>query len=371
MRFIIESKDVSTDARSGRIKTAHGDVMTPNFMPVATQGSVKTLSPAELQRTGVQIIVCNTYHLMLRPTAQLIQKQGGLHTFMAWNKVILTDSGGFQAYSLSKLNKVHDDGIEFSSHLDGSRHFLSPEKAIEVQNQLGSDIAMILDFFTPYPSLFLDARLAVERTINWARRSLSVKKKQPLFGIIQGATFPNLRKECAHRLLELQFDGYGIGGLMIGEPPELAYEVIHEINTVIPKRKIRYLMGCGYPEDILDAVEQGVDLFDCVLPTRNGRTGMAFTSQGKVVIKGGRYADDDAPLDKRCSCYTCRHFTRSYIRHLFNAREVLGGRLVSFHNIHFYMQLMKGIRKSIQVGNFPHFKKKISKYYDFREDRPC
>jgi len=368
IRFKILKRDQQTKARCGVLKTPHHNVMTPHFMPVATQGAVKTLSPAELKKIGVQIIVCNTYHLMLRPTSELIRKMGGLHTFMGWPRAILTDSGGFQAYSISDLRKVSDAGVEFSSHLNGSRYFLSPEIAVDVQDELGADIAMCLDFFTPYPSQFLDARIAVERTVDWAKRSLKVQKTQPLFGIVQGATFKHLRRECAERIVELNFSGHGLGGLMIGEPSSITNEIVQEVCQILPEKKIRYLMGCGYPEDILEAVSLGVDLFDCVLPTRNGRTGMAFTSEGKIIIKASRYAEDDAPLDGKCNCYTCKHFTRAYLRHLFNADEALAGRLVSYHNIYFYTKLMSQIRKSIQEGNYLSFVRKMRKKFDFRNN---
>ncbi len=367
IQFKVLNKDLNSKARSGILKTPHYEVATPNFMPVATQGSVKATSPAELTELDVQIIVANTYHLMLRPGSQLIKEKGGLHKFMNWNRAILTDSGGFQAYSLSRLIKIKDEGIEFSSHLDGSKHFLSPELAINIQDELGSDISMVLDFFTPYPSQFLDARLAVERTVNWARRSIENKKNHNVFGIIQGATYKDLRRECTNRILDMKFTGYGIGGLMIGEPSILTNEMVKICTQAIPDGEIRYLMGCGYPEDILESVEQGVDLFDCVLPTRNGRTGMAFTFQGKLIVKAGKYAEDEAPIDKDCQCYTCRNFSRAYIRHLFNAGEILAGRLVSYHNIFFYMQLMAGIRKSISQGNFLQFKKKVGGNFNFRE----
>jgi queuine tRNA-ribosyltransferase len=366
--FEVLNKDLHSKARRSILKTPHYKVATPNFMPVATQGSVKATSPQELTELDVQIIVANTYHLMLRPGSKLIKDKGGLHKFMNWNRAILTDSGGFQAYSLSQLIKTSDEGIEFSSHLDGSKHFLSPELAVEIQDDLGSDIAMILDFFSPYPAQFLDARLAVERTVDWAKRSLEVKKHDNLFGIIQGATYKELRRECTERIVDLDFAGYGIGGLMIGEPSLLTNEIVETCTQAIPENEIRYLMGCGYPEDILEAVEHGVDLFDCVLPTRNGRTGMAFTGNGKLIVKASKYAKDDTPLDETCSCYTCRNFSRAYIRHLFNAGEILAGRLVSYHNIHFYMQLMAGIRKSIAENTFTHFKKTVSRKYNFREN---
>ena len=366
MHFNITKKDKHTNARTGVLKTKHDAVRTPNFMPVATQGTVKTLSPDELKKIGVEIIICNTYHLMIRPTSPVIKKLGGLHKFMNWDRVIVTDSGGFQAYSLADLRKVSDKGIEFASHLDGSKYFLSPEMALDIQRELGSDIAMVLDFFTPYPSQFLDARLAVERTVNWAKRSIPLRKKQLLFGIVQGATFKNLRRECTERLVQLKFDGYGIGGLMIGEPPLVTNEMVAETTAALPEHRIRYLMGAGYPEDILEAVAHGVDLFDCVLPTRNGRTGMAFTSQGKIIIKASTYARDKQPLDKKCRCYTCQNFSRAYLRHLFNAGETLAGRLVTYHNIQFYINLMRTIRKHIRAGTYRQFMKRELKKYNFR-----
>ena len=365
-RFTVTKKDSKTNARCGRLKTKHFVVQTPNFMPVATQATVKTQSPADLKKIGVQIIICNTYHLMLRPSSVVINKLGGLHRFMNWERAILTDSGGFQAYSLTDLRKITDEGIEFSSHLDGSRHFLSPEIAVAVQEELKPDIAMCLDFFSSYPTEFLEARIAVERTVKWAERSLEVKKKIPQFGIIQGATYRNLRHECAERIVALDVSGYGIGGLMIGEPPALTTEMVNEVNRVIPLNKPRYLMGCGYPEDIVEAVGCGVDLFDCVLPTRNGRTGMAFTSHGKIVIKASRYAADKAPLDKKCACHTCRNFSRAYLRHLFNAGEALAGRLVSYHNLYFYTRLMSDIRKHVNRGTFATFLRRSKRKFDFR-----
>jgi queuine tRNA-ribosyltransferase len=364
--FKVLKNDAKTNARSGILKTNHYDVETPNFMPVATQGTVKTIAPRELKEVGVQIIVCNTYHLMQRPGTALIKKLGGLHRFMNWDRAILTDSGGFQAYSLSELRKVDDEGLTFASHIDGSRITLTPESALQVQTGLGTDIAMCLDFFTGYPAQFLDARMAVERTINWARRSAALKRRTPLFAIVQGATYKELRRECARRLVEIGFAGFGIGGLMIGEPSGMTMEIVRHVADEIPGKNVRYLMGCGYPEDIIEAVGLGVDLFDCVLPTRNGRTGMAFTSAGKVIIKASRYSADKKPLDPKCSCYTCRNFTRAYVRHLFNAGEALGPRLVSLHNVHFYMTLMQEIRKSIKKGTFASFSKSSIRAFDFR-----
>jgi len=367
--FRVLRKDSATQARSGLIKIGRHAVHTPNFMPVATQATVKTMTPADLKAIGVEIIVCNTYHLMQRPGADRVKQLGGLHRFMHWDGAILTDSGGFQAYSLGDLRKVNDEGLTFASHLDGSRLHLTPETAVKIQNDLGADIAMCLDFFTGYPSSLMDARRAVERTVDWARRSLSIKIKPELFGIVQGATYSDLRRECADRLVALDFPGYGIGGLMIGEPPELSREMVGSVTSRIPTGKVRYLMGGGYPEDIIEAVSQGVDLFDCVLPTRNGRTGMAFTSQGKVIVKGGRFGSDESPLDRNCPCDTCRNFTRAYLRHLFNVGEALGPRLVTHHNLCFYMHLMSRIRKSVRTGKFKYLIKEMSKHFDFRKNR--
>jgi queuine tRNA-ribosyltransferase len=367
--FKVLKKDSATKARTGLIKIGQRIVHTPAFMPVATQATVKTMTPADLKAIGVEIIVCNTYHLMQRPGADRIKQLGGLHRFMDWDGAILTDSGGFQAYSLGALRKVNDEGLTFASHLDGSKIHLTPETAVKAQDDLGTDIAMCLDFFTGYPSSLLDSRRAVERTLDWARRGRGIKMKPALFGIVQGATYPELRRECADRLVAMDFPGYGIGGLMIGEPPELTREMVGSAVSRIPAENVRYLMGGGYPEDIIEAVGQGVDLFDCVLPTRNGRTGMAFTWQGKVIVKGGRFGADESPLDKKCPCYTCRNFTRAYLRHLFNVGEALGPRLVTYHNVFFYMDLMSRIRKGIRTGKFKYLVKDMLKDFDFRKNR--
>jgi queuine tRNA-ribosyltransferase len=367
--FRVIKKDPATQARTGLIRIGHRLVRTPTFMPVATQATVKTMTPADLREIGVEMIVCNTYHLMQRPGADRVKQLGGLHRFMRWDGAILTDSGGFQAYSLGDLRQVNDEGLAFASHLDGTRIRLTPEIAIKTQDDLGTDIAMCLDFFTGYPSPLMDARRAVERTIAWARRSQMVGITPALFGIVQGATYPDLRRECAERLREMDFPGYGIGGLMIGEPPEMAREMVGTVTAAIPTGRVRYLMGGGYPEDIIEAVSQGVDLFDCVLPTRNGRTGMAFTGQGKVIIKGGRFGADESPLDRTCPCYTCRNFSRAYLRHLFNVGEALGPRLVTHHNLFFYMNLMSRIRQSIRAGKFKYLVKELGKHFDFRKNR--
>ena len=352
------------NARVGRYHTKRGDFTTPAFMPVATQATVKSLDPKELLDCGIEILVANTYHLYLRPGADIIQRLGGIHQFMNWPGSILTDSGGFQAYSLSELKDFDDDGISFKSHLDGSKHTFTPEKAVEIQEMIGADIIMQLDLFFPYPNTMTQARISIERTITWAERSLKLKLKpadQSLFAIIQGATFSDLRRECARRLVDLDFDGYAIGGLCVGEPKDETFEIVDRTTEVIPRGQIRYLMGAGYPEDIVDAVALGIDLFDCVLPTRNGRTGTAFTSGGKVMIRNGRYRDDDQPLDPSCNCYTCKNFCRAYLRHLFMSNEMLGPRLLTYHNIFFFNRFMKQIQDSIVKGRFNEFRKSIKK----------
>ncbi len=359
IRFEILKKCPNTKARLGRITTEHGSFNTPVFMPVATQATVKTLAPEELSHNGVEIIVANTYHLYLRPGSDVVARSGGLHQFMNWPRPILTDSGGFQAYSLSELKKVNKDGILFQSHLDGSSHLFTPELAMKIQGELAADIAMSLDLFNAYPSSYIDAQSSVEKTVVWAEQCKKfTNKNQALFGIIQGSTFKDLRIECIKRLLSLDFDGYAIGGLCIGEPKEVTHEVSDEAVAYLPESRPRYLMGAGYPEDLIDYVALGIDMFDCVLPTRNGRTGMAFTSKGKVIIKNSCYLDDFSKLDENCKCYTCENFTKSYIRHLFNAGEALGPRLLTLHNIHFFTTFVGQIRKDITEGTFPDTAKK-------------
>lgn len=355
MSFTILHQDIHSRARLGRLKTAHGVIETPAFMPVGTQGTVKALSPRELEEAGSQIILGNSYHLYLRPGLDIIRKAGGLHKFICWDRPILTDSGGYQIFSLSGFRKVKDEGVEFQSHFDGSRHFLTPEKVIEIENILGSDIMMPLDECAHYPCKEEYAKKAVERTTYWASRSkLSNSKsritdsQQLLFGIIQGATYENLRRQSAAEIVEIGFDGYAVGGLSVGEPKELRYNMINFTSQFMPQESIRYLMGMGTPEDIIESVKAGMDIFDCVIPTRYGRNGTAFTSSGKVVIRNGIYADDFEPLDALCDCYACKNFSRAYLRHLFNVEEILGLRLLSFHNIYFYNNLLKKIREAIR-----------------------
>ncbi len=322
-------------------------------MPVGTQGTVKTLTPAELVESGAEMIVCNTYHLYLRPGHMRVRALGGLARFSGWNRPILTDSGGFQVYSLADLTRVSDDGAEFQSHVDGSRHRFTPELVVAVQEALGSDIAMCLDQCPPFPVARAAAEEAVQRTTLWARRTRAAQSADTnVFGIIQGATFPDLRRRSTGELVELEFAGYALGGLCLGEPSNLTYELVDECTALLPEDKPRYLMGAGYPEDIVAAVGRGVDMFDCVLPTRNGRTGTAFVSTGRIVIRNARYSDDPAPLDEDCDCYTCRTFSRAFLRHLFVTGEALGPKLLTLHNVWFYQRLMQGIRRAIESGCF-------------------
>jgi len=349
LTFKIENTDSA--ARLGTLDLPHGVVHTPSFMPVGTQGSVKTLTPAEVVDSGAEIIVCNTYHLYLRPGHKRIQAAGGLAKFIGWNRPILTDSGGFQVYSLAALTRVTGEGAEFQSHVDGSRHLFTPELVVEIQEALGSDIAMCLDECPPYPVSRPVAEAAAARTSLWAERCSRVRQPATnLFGIVQGATYADLREGSAKSLVALDLPGYAIGGLCLGEPSEVTYDMVGRVTSLLPIDRPRYLMGAGYPEDIIAAVRLGVDMFDCVLPTRNGRTGTAFVSSGRVVIRNSRHADDLGVLDPMCDCYTCRNFTRAYLRHLFVVGEALGPKLLTLHNVRFYQRLMQGIRTAIEQG---------------------
>ncbi|MCX7822948.1 MAG: tRNA guanosine(34) transglycosylase Tgt [Syntrophobacterales bacterium] len=372
MVFELLSKDTQTLARRGRIRTSHGIVETPVFMPVGTQGSVKSLTPHDLFKEDCQIILGNTYHLYLRPGHERIARLGGLHRFMAWDRSILTDSGGYQVFSLAKIRRIEEEGVEFQSHIDGSRHRLTPERVMEIQHDLGSDIAMVLDECTPYPVSYEYARSSVDLSLKWALRCKvsHTRDDQALFGIVQGSVFLNLRKECLERLMEIGFDGYAVGSLSVGEPKEVMLEVLEGILPLFPENAPRYLMGVGTPEDIVEGVALGVDMFDCVLPTRNARNGTLFTSWGKINIKNQWYADDERPVDPTCSCYTCRHFSRAYLRHLYVARELLSYRLNTIHNLHFYLSMMKEIRQAIEEGNFSlwrrsFYEKRLSGENDF------
>ncbi len=341
-------------ARRGVLRTPHGPVDTPAFMPVGTRAAVKGLSPAQLAETRTQIVLANTYHLMLRPGAAAVERLGGLHRFMSWDSAILTDSGGFQVYSLNELRRVDDDGVAFRSHLDGTPVRLTPESAIQIQNQLGADIVMVLDECPALPAEPGIMQNAVRRTVAWARRCRAVHQRtdQALYGIVQGGLDLELRRACLGQLVEIGFDGYALGGLSVGEPPKQMYTFLEGFAGELPADRPRYLMGVGTPADLVQAVTAGVDQFDCVLPTRNGRKGYAFTSAGAVRLRNACHKLSPEPLDAACECYTCRRFSRGYLRHLFLSAEVLGGTLVSLHNVHFYQALMRQMRAAIEGGTF-------------------
>jgi queuine tRNA-ribosyltransferase len=361
-RFSLLKKDSASSARLGRIATLHGEIATPVFMPVGTQATVKTLSPDDLMSIGAEIILSNTYHLFLRPGHELIKEFGGLHHFMGWERPLLTDSGGFQVFSLAELRKIAEEGVTFQSHIDGgAKHFVTPEYAIEIQEALGADIIMTFDECVPFPATHDYARESLERTLRWAKRCRDAKKNtgQALFGIVQGGMYPELRKRAAETLVDIGFDGYAMGGLSVGETKPVMYEMIEASVPALPEDKPRYLMGVGTPEDLVEGVDRGIDMFDCVMPTRNARNGTFFTSFGKVVIRNAQYERDRQPIDSECGCYTCRNFTRAYLRHLFNAGEVLALRLGTIHNLFFYLNLMRNIRASIGQGTFKEFKKEF------------
>ncbi len=367
--FKITYKDTQTRARTGILQTERGIIQTPVFMPVGTQATVKTLTPDEVKSLGAQIVLSNTYHLYLRPGHELIQKAGGLHKFMNWEGPILTDSGGYQVFSLAPLRRVEEEGVWFRSHIDGSEHFFTPEKVMALQLALGADIAMTLDECIPYPATCTQTRLALRRTTSWAYRYQSAlkaalaEKEQAIFGIIQGGTYQDLRRQSTRELIELDFPGYGIGGLSVGEPKEIMYEVLDYTVPLLPVHKPRYLMGVGSPDCLLEGVARGIDMFDCVLPTRLARNGTVYTSQGKLVVRNAAWAQDFSPLDPTCNCYTCRNFTRAYVRHLLNAKEVLGIRLTTIHNLFFIFNLMKNIREAIENNCFRAFKHEFLQYF--------
>jgi queuine tRNA-ribosyltransferase len=345
-------------ARRGELHTQHGVIQTPAFMPVGTAATVKSLAPPDLKEMGAGIILGNAYHLFIRPGHKLIEELGGLHKFMGWDGAILTDSGGFQVMSLSALRKVTPEGVEFASHLDGSKQFISPEVSMEIQRSLGSDIVMAFDECVKHPATFEEVRTSLKLTTDWERRSRAVKLKehQGLFGILQGGMYPELRAEHYQQLKDIDFEGWAIGGLSVGEPPALMYDILDTTVPLLPKDKVRYLMGVGTPEDLIEAVSRGVDIFDCVMPTRNARNGTLFTSEGKMHIKNAKYARDGAPLDAKCDCYTCRTFSRAYLRHLYVSQEILASRLNTIHNLHFYLNLMKGMREAIAARKFADFR---------------
>ncbi|MBP2027623.1 queuine tRNA-ribosyltransferase [Acetoanaerobium pronyense] len=353
-------------ARLGKIHTPHGIIDTPIFMPVGTLATVKSMTPEELKEMDARIILSNTYHLYMRPGHKLIEKAGGLHKFMNWDRAILTDSGGFQVFSLGPLRKISEEGVEFRSHIDGSKHFISPEKAIEIQNSLGADIIMSFDECAPYPADYDYVKKSLERTTRWAKRGKDAHKypeKQALFGIVQGGMYKDLRYQSAMELMEIDFPGYSIGGLSVGEPKDIMNEVLENTTPLLPKDKPRYLMGVGSPDDLLEGVIRGVDMFDCVLPTRIARNGTALTSLGKIVVRNATYQEDFTPLDPNCSCYTCRNYSRAYIRHLVKCNEILASRLITTHNLHFLLKLMEDVREAIMNDRLLDFKNDFFRSY--------
>jgi queuine tRNA-ribosyltransferase len=371
LSFQLEAEDSETAARAGRFATAHGEVRTPAFMPVGTVGSVKTLTPDELAGAGTEILLSNTYHLWLRPGVETVRRMGGLHRFMGWGGPILTDSGGFQVMSLSPLRRVTDHGVEFRSHLDGSKLTLTPEEAIRIQDGLGSDIAMSFDELVEMPAPDDVVRAAVDRTLLWAGRGLAERERlrgegrgaMALFGINQGGVSAAERGRCFERLGALPFDGFALGGLWVGEGRSLGLEMVEHDCTLFPKDRPRYLMGVGHPLDVVEAVARGVDLFDCVLPTRNARRGTVFISTGRLVVKNAAYAEDERPLDPECDCYTCERFTRAYLRHLFAARELLGMRLASIHAVHHLLSVVRRAREAVLAGRYEAFRREFVERY--------
>ncbi len=363
MKFELDNTDGF--ARRGRLVFERGTVETPAFMPVGTYGTVKAMTPEELQASGAQIILGNTFHLMLRPGTGIIKKHGDLHDFMHWQGPILTDSGGFQVWSLGKLRKISEQGVTFNSPVDGSKVFMGPEESMQVQRELGADIVMIFDECTPYPAEEKEVRESMELSLRWAERSKKAHADNPaaLFGIVQGGMYPELREISLEGLKKIGFDGYAIGGLSVGEPKEEMLKVLDHLKSRMPEDKPRYLMGVGTPEDIVEAVRRGVDMFDCVMPTRNARNGFLFTRKGMVRIRNAKYAEDTGPVDDECDCYTCKNYSRSYLRHLDKTREILGSRLNTIHNLHYYQYLMAGLRDAIAHDRLKQF---VEEFYDKR-----
>jgi len=373
--FQVLSQAPNTCARCGKITTDHGEIPTPVFMPVGTQGTVKTLSPQELEEVGSQIILGNTYHLYLRPGEALMQQAGGLHKFANWSRPILTDSGGFQVFSLAELRKIHENGVKFQSHIDGSYHEFTPESVVRTQRCLGSDIMMVLDECPPYPSERSYVEKSTALTSRWAERCFQAWQNSPplyghsqaLFAIVQGSTLVDQRRLSCEQLLACDFPGYAIGGLAVGEPKSAMFEMIEVCNELLPENKPRYLMGVGKPEDLVEAVHRGVDMFDCVIPTRNGRKGQVFTANGPMNLTNLIFREDFRPIEEDCDCYACRTFTRAYLRHLFHAKEILALRLGSLHNLRFYHRLMKRMREAIAAGNFATWRKAFYEKYPVKQ----
>ncbi|MBO4235735.1 MAG: tRNA guanosine(34) transglycosylase Tgt [Firmicutes bacterium] len=362
--YKLNKKDEKSKARRGVVHTPHGDIQTPCFMPVGTQATVKSMTPEQVAETGAEILLCNTYHLYLRPGHQVVEEAGGLHKFMNWNKPILTDSGGFQVFSLGKLRKITEEGVTFQSHVDGSKKFLSPEVAMEVENALGADIIMAFDECAPYPADHDYVKKSMEMTTRWLKRCVAAHnepEKHALFGIMQGGVYKDLRKKSAEDIVELDLPGYSIGGLSVGEPKDIMLEVLDDCVDYLPTDKPRYLMGVGTVDYIFEGVERGIDMFDCVQPTRIARHGMVTISSGKIHIKNAEFERDFEPLDPECDCYACRNYSRAYIRHLFRSKEMLAATLISIHNIRFLERMMEGIRTSIEEDRFLEYKKE---FYD-------
>lgn len=359
LKFELIKESDRSKARRGRITTLHSTIETPVFMPVGTQATVKAMKPEEIRDMGADIILSNTYHLYLRPGHDIVKEAGGLHRFMNWSGSILTDSGGFQVFSLGKLRKISEEGVAFRSHIDGSAHMLTPEKAVEIQTALGSDIMMAFDECAPYPADRYYVKNSLERTTRWLKRCKEAHKnteEQALFGIMQGGMYHDLRKQSAEEVVELDLPGYSIGGLSVGEPKELMYDIMDECVDYIPREKPRYLMGVGSPDCLIEGVARGIDMFDCVLPTRIARNGMVFTSEGKLSIKNKKYERDFTPLDHKCDCYVCRNYSRAYLRHLFKANEILSSMLLTHHNIYYLVNLMKEIRHAIEEDSFEEYR---------------
>ncbi len=368
--FELLATDPNSKARRGRLHTAHGIIQTPVFMPVGTQGTVKAVSPAELRELSAQIILGNTYHLFLRPGLEVIREFGGLHGFSRWNGPILTDSGGFQVFSLARLRKITDAGVHFQSHIDGAACFIGPREAMEIQATLGSDIAMLFDECPPYPCEHDYAARSLERTLLWAKECKQVPTPGAKFGIVQGATFPDLRRESAEALVSMDFDGYAVGGVSVGEPEEEMLAAVENSEPYLPAHKARYAMGLGTPPQMVEMVARGIDMFDCVLPTRVARNGTAYTSRGTVNLKNACHTKAKGPIEDGCTCPACREFSRAYIRHLLKAEEILGLRLVTLHNLHFYLNLMTQVRTALEGGTFAAFRKAFHSGYGRTEETP-
>lgn len=370
--FQLKKEDSTTGARLGLIDTPHGEISTPVFMPVGTQGTVKAMSPEELVEIGAEIILANTYHLYLRPGHERVRALGGLHRFMHWDRPVLTDSGGYQVYSLSNMRDMREDGVLFQSHLDGTKHLLTPELSIEVQLTLGADIAVTLDEVIPNPAGYDEAASAMQRSVRWAGRCHEAMNAGDgaLFAVVQGGTWPALRAECAEALIDVGFDGYTLGGLCVGEDKSVTFEIVAETAKRLPASSPRYLMGMGTPADIVVAVGLGVDMFDCVMPTRNARNGRLFTSTGSISIKNARHADDPGPIDTACRCYTCRHYSRAYLRHLYLAGEILSSRLNTIHNLHFYVDLIHRIRAAVDTGEYSLFRDRFLAEWESEKREP-